>query len=120
MLVEVGKINELPLGAMKAIEVDGKEIVLCNYNGKIYAIERRCGHMNAPLDKGTLEGYIVTCPMHNAQFDITKGENLSEPISRPDPSDLIRWFGMLMANIKTHNIRTYSVKIDGDAIKVEI
>ena len=120
MLVEVGKINELPPGGMKAIEVSGKEIVLCNYEGKIFAIDRRCGHMNAPLDKGTSEGYIVTCPMHNAQFDLTTGEILSDPIPRPRPSDFIRWFGMLMSNIKTHNIKTYPVKIDGETIKIEI
>jgi len=120
MLIEVGKINELPPGGMKVIEVSGKEIVLCNYEGKIFAIDRRCGHMNAPLEKGTLEGYIVTCPMHNAQFDSTTGEVLSNPILRPRPSDFMRWFGMLMANIKTHNIKTYPVKIDGETIKVEI
>ena len=120
MLIEVGKISELPPGGMKAFEVDGKEIVLGNYEGKIFAINRRCGHMNAPLNKGTLEGYIVTCPMHNAQFDLTTGELLSELIPRPRPSDFMRWFGMLISNIKTYKIKTYPVKIDGETIKVEI
>jgi nitrite reductase/ring-hydroxylating ferredoxin subunit len=69
---------------MKAMELDGNEIVICNNGGKYYAIQRRCGHMNAPLDMGTLDGIYLTCPMHCAQFDITNGEALSGPV----PSDI--------------------------------
>lgn len=128
MYVEVAKIDEIAPGGMKAYEVNGKEIVLCNYEGKIYAINRRCGHMNAPLEMGTLEGYILTCPMHHSQFDIRTGEALSGPVPRdfgdePFPESLQRFFqylGILMSEIKTYDIETYPVKIEGDSIKVEI
>ncbi len=128
MLVEVAKLNEIAPGGLKAVEVNGEEIVLCNDEGKIYAISRRCGHMNAPLDLGALEGYILTCPMHHAQFDITSGEALSGPA----PSNLgdevipesigkfLQYVGMLMSHIKTCNIKTYPVKIEKDLIKVEV
>lgn len=128
MYVEVTKIDDIVSGGMKPYEVKGKEIILCSYDGKIYAISRRCGHMNAPLDLGTLEGYILTCPMHHAQFDITSGEALSGPVP-PNLGDgvmpenigkYMQYVGMLMSHIKTCDIKTYSVKIDGEAIKVEI
>ncbi len=128
MYAKVAKMDEIAPGGMKAYEVNGKEIVLCNYEGKIYAINRRCGHMNAPMEMGTLEGYILTCPMHHSQFDIRTGEALSGPVPRdfgdePLPESLQNFFqylGILMSEIKTYDIETYPVKIEGDSIKVEI
>ena len=57
---------EITSGGMKTVAVDGHEIVICNCGGFCYVIERRCGHMNAPLELGTLDGRVVTCPMHCA------------------------------------------------------
>lgn len=128
MLVEVGRISEIARGGMKVVKVEEKEIVLCNYEGNIYAIGRRCGHMNALLDMGSLEGYIVTCPMHNVQFDIRTGEALSNPVPRdlggevPPPRMLkfLTHVGMLMKHIKTHNIKTYKVVEEKGMIKVDL
>src|SRR6266436_5035396 len=111
MLVEAAKLNEIVPGGLKAVEVNGEEIVLCNYEGKIYAISRRCGHMNAPLDLGALEGYVLTCPMHHAQFDIISGEALSGPVPANMGNEVIpegvgkfmQYVGMLMSHIKTCN-----------------
>ncbi len=128
MLVEVAKSGDIVPGGLKAVEVNGEEIILGNDDGKIYAISRRCGHMNAPLDLGTLEGYILTCPMHHAQFDITSGEALSGPVP-PNLGDevvpegigkFLQHVGMLMSHIKTCNLKSYSVKIDGDSIKIDV
>jgi nitrite reductase/ring-hydroxylating ferredoxin subunit len=124
MFVEVAKTNEIASGGMKAVEVNEKEIVLCNFDGKIYALDRRCGHMNAPLDMGTLEGYIITCPMHHVQFDITTGEAISPPVyhyfgDEPADDNFSRWMGRLMSHVKTCDIKTYRVKVDGNSIKVE-
>jgi hypothetical protein len=47
--------DEIAPGGMKAVDVEGKEIVVCNCGGTYYAFDRRCGHMNAPLDLGTLD-----------------------------------------------------------------
>jgi nitrite reductase/ring-hydroxylating ferredoxin subunit len=128
MFVEVAKVDDIAPGGMKAVEANGKEIVLCNYDGKIYAVSRRCGHTNAPLEMGTLEGYILTCPLHFSQFDIRTGEALSGPVPRdfgdePFPEGVQRFFqyaGSLLEEIKTYNIETYKVEIEGDSIKVEV
>jgi nitrite reductase/ring-hydroxylating ferredoxin subunit len=60
--VEVAKVNEIPDGKMKHFEVDGKEVLIANVDGKFYAISDRCGHMNALLSMGNLAGTTVTCP----------------------------------------------------------
>ena len=128
MFIEVGKMDEIARGGMKAVEANGKEIVLCNYYGKIYAIDRRCGHMNAPLEMGTLEGYILTCPMHHSQFDITTGEALSGPVPADFGNEILpenlgkylQNLNMLMSHIKTCDVKIYPVNIEGNSIKVEV
>jgi nitrite reductase/ring-hydroxylating ferredoxin subunit len=126
--VEVIKVIEIAPGGMKAVEIEGHEVVVCNAGGKFYAIQRRCGHMNAPLDKGTLDGIILTCPMHCAQFDIITGEALSRPV----PSDLggeklsprlakyLNDVGTLMQSVSTHSIHTYLTKVDAGLVLISL
>ena len=57
----------------------GVHILLARVNGTVYALSGRCAHMACPLFTGTLEGYIVTCPCHDWQFDIRTGKFLSAP-----------------------------------------
>ena len=120
--------GEIAPGGMKAMELDGNEIVICNNGGKYYAIQRRCGHMNAPLDMGTLDGKYLTCPMHCAQFDITNGETLSGPV----PSDIgheipppflgkyLQNIEMLMKHIHTESIITYETQIEAGWVQIRL
>ena len=111
---------EVAPGGMKAVELNGREIVICNCGGKFYAIDRRCGHMNAPLEQGTLDGSIITCPMHCAQFDVTTGEALSGPVPHdlgneilpPKTATFLKNVGMLMQHVRTESIGTYKTKIE--------
>ena len=71
MLLEVAKTGEIAPGGMKFVRAGKQEIVVCNCDGHYYAVDRRCGHMNGPLEMGALDGYIVTCPMqHTSVCDI--------------------------------------------------
>jgi nitrite reductase/ring-hydroxylating ferredoxin subunit len=63
---EAGKVSEISNGQMKHVEINGKEIVIANLNGKFYAFAERCGHMNARLSRGNVNQNIVTCPFHAA------------------------------------------------------
>jgi nitrite reductase/ring-hydroxylating ferredoxin subunit len=126
--VEVAKISEIPSGKMKHTEVNGKEIMIANVNGKFYALTDRCGHMNALLSMGNLTGNTVTCPFHGAKFDVTTGKKLTEPIltpppeMEPSPTNWQKFFenvGQLMSHIKTYDQTTYETRIDGDSIKIK-
>ena len=126
--VEAIKVGEIAPGGMKSVEVEGHEIVVCNAGGKFYAIEGRCGHMNAPLDKGTLDGMILTCPMHFAQFDLTTGEALSGPIPHylvsetfpPRIGKSSQDIRTLMRDIRTHSIRTYKTRVEAGSVMVAL
>ena len=127
MFREIAGIDEILPGGMMAYEVDGKELVLCNDGGRFYAFQRRCGHMNAPLDKGTASGHIVTCPLHSVQFDATTGKALSLPVPEYSAWDVpktkdsfTRWLEMLMTHVKTCDLRTYPVRVEGRKISVDL
>lgn len=87
-----------PGGAGRTVGARGVEVIICNCGGVYYALDRRCGHRNAPLEKGTLDGRILTCAAHCAQFDVTTGEALSNPVplfrtaadERPTATESIR------------------------------
>ena len=61
---------------MKHAEINGKEIVIANLDGKFFAFAERCGHMNARLSRGNINQNIVTCPFHAAKFDVTSGKKI--------------------------------------------
>ena len=65
------------MGKMKHVKAFDEDILLSNVNGTIYATTNRCGHQNASLAKGTLNGDVVTCPLHAATFDVRTGKNLT-------------------------------------------
>ena len=79
-LVKVCDLSEIPIGKMKHFEVDGKEILIANVDGKFYAIGDRCGHMSARLSMGTLDKNIVICPQHFSRFDVITGKVVSGPV----------------------------------------
>ena len=79
MAVPVAKANEIPPGGMKRVRAYDQDILLSNVDGTVYATSNRCGHTNASLVRGTLQGKIVTCPLHGAKFDVTTGKNILGP-----------------------------------------
>ncbi|HQO37562.1 MAG TPA: non-heme iron oxygenase ferredoxin subunit [Candidatus Omnitrophota bacterium] len=107
MFVPVAQTREIASGGMKAVDRGDRKIVICNFNDTFYAVERQCSHQGASLDMGTLDGYILTCPLHYAQFDIRTGEALSGPVP-PDPRH------------PTGDLCSYAVKVENDTILVEI
>ena len=120
--------TEIAPGGMKTVEINGHELVICNAAGSFYTLDRRCGHMNAPLEMGTLDGLILTCPMHCVQFDVTTGEPLSDPMptylgkeaSLPRTEAYLKNTDMLMQHIHTKAIGVYRTKIESGWVFVEI
>jgi 3-phenylpropionate/trans-cinnamate dioxygenase ferredoxin subunit len=95
----VANVSAITPGTTLRVESDGEPILLCNVGGTIYAIEDVCTHDGGPLDQGELEGCTIRCPRHGALFDVTTGAALTLPAVVP--------------------VRTYSVRIEDDAIFVE-
>jgi 3-phenylpropionate/trans-cinnamate dioxygenase ferredoxin subunit len=107
MFVEAAKVTDIVVGGMKPFSAGGKTVIVCNYREKFYAVSCNCGHLNAPLASGTLDGWIVTCPAHFAQFDVRTGEALCGPVP-PDTAH------------ETKDLQVFSVKIEDGIVWVEV
>ena len=123
------KAEELAVGGMVTVRVEGRDLVVCNAGaGRFYAVQRRCGHMSAPLEQGTLDGAVLTCPMHCAQFDVTTGEVLAGPIphdwgTEPAPPRIAQQLGnigALMTHILTEPLHTYDTKVEAGVVWVAL
>jgi nitrite reductase/ring-hydroxylating ferredoxin subunit len=128
--VEIAQVDEIPVGKMKYVEVQGKEIVISNIGGKLYAMDDRCGHMNARLSMGNISNDgIVTCPFHGARFDATTGKKVKEPVLTPSQQmeplpktwqNYLEHAGQLMSYIKTYDQQLYEVLVEGGRIKIKV
>ena len=117
MLIKAAQEHEIAPGGMKAVTISGHEIVLCNYGGVFYAVERACGHAKARLERGALTGWILTCPLHYAQFDIRTGEALCGPAPKPPQS---AHPAPQAPGLATHGLRTWPAKAEGGSVLVDI
>jgi nitrite reductase/ring-hydroxylating ferredoxin subunit len=76
---KAARLNEIPTGSIKSVQVGGKQLALANVGGTLYAIDNTCLHRGGPLAEGQLEGKVVTCPWHGWQFDVTTGKAVQNP-----------------------------------------
>jgi nitrite reductase/ring-hydroxylating ferredoxin subunit len=98
---KVARVADVPPGAMLGVLAGGQRLLVANVAGEYYAMNAKCNHLGGPLDRGTLGGSIVICPLHGSQWDVRTGNLVS--FSRPLPPE-----------------RTYPVSVEGDEIVVEV
>ena len=117
MKLEAAKVSDIAPGGVLGVKLNGINLAVCNYGGRFYAVARQCGHAAAYLDRGALTGYILTCPLHCAQFDITTGEALSGPVPE---APACKYADPAAPELATRGLKTYPVTLEGDSIQVEI
>jgi nitrite reductase/ring-hydroxylating ferredoxin subunit len=123
--VEVAKTGEIEPGKMKSVDVKGVDVLIANVDGKFYALDDRCGHMNAMLSMGTLRGKIVVCPFHFAEFDVTTGQKIKDPQQESfgnldklpeDMQKFLIYAKKLVDPVRTYDMQTHEVKVVKDKI----
>ena len=75
--VKIAKVSEIPDGGMICRIHGGRQVLLARVGEEVFAMDDVCTHAGAPLHEGDLgrEGaYKVTCPWHDAHFDLRTGE----------------------------------------------
>lgn len=77
--VRTVKLDELPPGTVRELQVEGKAVAVANVAGKIYAINNSCLHRAGPIGQGSLSGHVVTCPWHGWQYDVITGKVVQNP-----------------------------------------
>lgn len=65
------------------VNLQGKNILLANSGGEIYATSAVCTHEEADLSLGILAGDKIVCPLHFSEFDLSTGDAINEPARLP-------------------------------------
>src|SRR5947209_20528287 len=97
---KVATRQQISPGDTKRVEAGGEIIALYNVDGTIYATDDTCSHAQASLSDGWLEDNEITCPLHGAVFDVTTGQPMCLPATKP--------------------VRTYTVRLEGEDIYIEV
>ena len=101
-LIEVGAVDELPRNSVKIVTAGSITVGVYNLNGEFYALEDRCSHDDGPLCEGDFDPDtgVAICPRHGANIDIRTGIPRTLPATQP--------------------VDTFSVRVEGGIVKVEV
>lgn len=78
--VVVCQANEVPQDGMVRATPPGIEpLALYRIDGTIYVTADGCTHATGSLSEGELDGRVVVCPVHWAEFDVPTGKPLCFP-----------------------------------------
>ena len=97
----IGKTSDIPPGKMIKNSIDGREILVANIDGEFFATDDSCTHSGSSLSEGQLNGCVITCGWHKAEFDCKTGKLLKFPA-------------------KIRDLTSYSVVIESDNVYVEV
>jgi 3-phenylpropionate/trans-cinnamate dioxygenase ferredoxin component len=103
VLVEVGRTTEVAEGEARRFLVGDRQVAVANLGDGIFlAVDDTCSHAEASLSEGEVdpEDETVECPRHGSVFDLRTGAPRSLPATVP--------------------VRTYAVKVEGDALLLEV
>src|SRR5512132_2583374 len=103
MLIEVAKTSDIPEGEARRVVADRIEIAVVNLgNGRFVAVDDICSHAESSLSEGEVdvEEETIECPRHGSTFDLATGKPRALPATVP--------------------IATFPVKVEGEAILIEL
>ncbi len=98
--VRMCSVENLQDGGMLKVEVLGCDYLVIKRGEDIYVVDADCTHEWGDLSQGSLEGGVVTCPLHGGQFNIKSGEVLRDPPNFP--------------------LQTYSVKVESNEVYADV
>ena len=86
MRVEIGQLDTLPRERGIRVTVGETVVAMFRIGNEVYAIGDLCSHAEASLAEGEVYDTTVECPRHGSEFELTTGEPLSLPATRPVPT----------------------------------
>jgi 3-phenylpropionate/trans-cinnamate dioxygenase ferredoxin subunit len=101
---KVASTSEVQPGQRKAFWVEGQRVLVFNIGGTFYAADESCPHRECSFSKGKLNGKVIVCPCHSAQFDLETGEVITQPTKYPP----------------TGPLPVHAVKVEGQDIMVAL
>ena len=72
---EVGPVEDIPSDCAKGVFIDGENIAIFKYDGKVSAVNNVCRHQMGPLAEGKVIDGCITCPWHGYQYLPENGQS---------------------------------------------
>lgn len=76
-LIDVAAEDDLRLGEVMPVVVDGQRLALCRHDDGYHALDGVCRHQGGPLAEGKIIDGCLTCPWHGWQYQ--PGDGTSPP-----------------------------------------
>lgn len=88
--VAVGVGSDFAEGTLTRVVAAGMPVLMVRKGGELHAIGAVCSHAGGPLEEGTLNRGVVTCPWHGSRFCITDGKVKHGPATFRQPVFVVR------------------------------
>ena len=90
---DVAASADLAEGDRLRVQAGTAAVLLVRLGGRLHAISAVCSHAGGPLDEGSLEGDVVTCPWHGSRFCVRDGSVREGPATFAQPRYEVRETG---------------------------
>jgi nitrite reductase/ring-hydroxylating ferredoxin subunit len=82
--VRLSPLADVPLRSTRIVDHEGQKVLLVHLEDGVRAYDGRCPHARTVLAAGDLvDGGLIECPMHGAQFRASDGGLEPGPVSCP-------------------------------------
>jgi len=88
--VPVMNVADLAEKTLTRVDAQGMAAVLWKEGEKIFALAAMCSHAGGPLDEGSCQNGVVTCPWHGSTFRLSDGTVISGPAVYAQPTLAVR------------------------------
>lgn len=75
--LQVATISDFAESASKLVYYGSQQVAVFHVDGAFYALNNRCPHARGPLCEGAIDSQTVSCPWHEATFDLKTGKAIS-------------------------------------------
>lgn len=80
--VLVARLEEIPDGERKIVDIEGVSIGVFHHAGGWYALRNSCLHRGGPVATGRLVDGQIICPWHGYTYTLTDGRLIFDPSAR--------------------------------------
>jgi toluene monooxygenase system ferredoxin subunit len=77
MLRDAAALDQLRIGEMMGVVLDGRPVLLVRLEDGIHAYADRCAHQGVRLSEGKLDGTRLTCHAHEWIYDAATGRGIN-------------------------------------------
>jgi nitrite reductase/ring-hydroxylating ferredoxin subunit len=81
--IHIAEKKNLSPDRIFSVKVGSGMIIICQTNGRYFAVSAYCPHENFLLSKGYIVNGCIICPLHGSEFDLQTGKCLRPPATEP-------------------------------------